>query len=120
MGWMGRMGVMRLLVRVACCVLGLCLPATAATMNFAITNSDTTPYNGPLMVYPIAWGSDLTPILADGSFFIAGVPERVEITNALGSAQVMRGPYFASNAVVAFCFSCPLDTGTYSAASNLI
>jgi hypothetical protein len=108
---------MKKLLRVACCVLGLALSAQASTVSFSITNSDTTAYEGPLMVYPIRLGREgMPPILADGSFFIAGVPTRVEMTNGLGTASLMRGPYFASNSVVAFCFPVPTDTGSYNAA----
>ena len=108
---------MNKVLRVACCVFALALTAEASTVSFSITNSDTTAYEGPLMVYPIRLGREgMPPILADGSFFIGGVPTRVEMTNGLGTAALMRGPYFASNSVVTFCFPVPTDAGSYNAA----
>ena len=72
-----------------------------ALVTFAITNSDATPYSGPLWVYPVGPGPAGTAILADGSFFITGVTKRIEVTNSLGSLRLMRGTYFASNSVMA-------------------
>lgn len=101
--------------------LGLALAAFGqATVNFAITNSDGTPFNGRLMVYPIGSQRGQAPVLADGSFLVRGVPERCEATNGLASGTFMRGSYFASNEAAAFCFAVPLDSGTFNAASNLI
>lgn len=102
----------------------LALAAPAATVNFAITNSDTTPYNGLLWVYPVRWnsmGSNQAPgILADGSYMIGGVPSLVRMTNGTGSTQLMKGPYLSSNQVVYYSFSVPLNTGIYQAESNVI
>src|ERR1017187_6697133 len=100
----------------------LAIPGRAwgqATMNFAITNSDGTPYSGPLWIYPIRWQNTSAPILADGSFFIGGVVSRIALTNSLGSAPLMQGPYFASNSVAQFTFATPLSIGTFNAASNV-
>jgi hypothetical protein len=88
-----------------------------ALVTFAITNSDATPYNGPLWVYTVGPGPEGRAILADGSFFITGVTKRIEVTNSLGSLRLMRGTYFASNSVMAYCLAVPLDSGTNNAAS---
>src|ERR1035441_1461474 len=88
-----------------------------ALVTFAITNSDATPYNGPLWVYSVGPGSKPSAILADGSFFITGITKRIEVTNALGSLRLMRGTYFASNSVMAYCLAVPLDSGTNNAAA---
>ena len=88
-----------------------------ALVTFAITNSDATPYSGPLWVYSVGPGPAGTAILADGSFFITGVTKRIEVTNSLGSLRLMRGTYFASNSVMAYCLAVPLDSGTNNAAS---
>jgi hypothetical protein len=104
-------------------LFGLAAPARGAigaTVRFAITNSDGTDYNGPLWVYTVGAGDGTRPILADGSFFIGSRPQRLQVTNSLGSATCMRGTYFASNSVIAYCFAVPLDTGSFNAASNKV
>src|ERR1017187_3099570 len=79
----------------------------AATITFAITNSDGTPAFGLLRVYPV---SDVTSV---GTWSIKGILTRLIITNGCASVRLLQGNYYATNDNYFKLFAVPTGNGTY-------
>lgn len=86
------------------------LSAQAATIRFAITNSDLTPCTNTLRIFPIT-----TPIRVDGSWDIRGVSSRLPLTNGVAAIRIAQGNYYATNTGYYKLFAVPSGNGTYDA-----
>ena len=86
--------------------------APAASVHFAVTNSDGSMCTNALIVTPI-WRN----INADGSWSINGVSKRLLLTNGTNNINLMRGAYAVTNPVSGWyqLFTIPTDSGSYNA-----
>lgn len=80
----------------------------AATIQFAVTNTDLTPFTNYLSIYPLA-----TPIYVGGTWSIRGQASRLPFTNGLSSIRLAQGNYLATNAGYYIAFTVPTNDTPY-------
>jgi len=81
----------------------------AATVQFAVTNTDLTPFTNYLSIYPLA-----TPIYVNGTWSIRGQASKLPFTNGIASINLLQGNYLATNYGYYIAFTVPTNSDSYT------
>lgn len=86
-----------------------CLSAQAATVQFALTNYDTSMFTGTVQIFPVG------DVNAYGAWTVVGLPKRMTTTNGIITTNLLLGNYelrISDIGISNILFAVPNDTST--------